>query len=48
MYVVHMDGSCKKTVKLIKMPFGALTLVDPRNHALDRSRSDKSIRSHEG
>ena len=27
--------SCAKTAELIKMPFGMLSRVDPRNHELD-------------
>jgi len=30
-----MIVSCAKTAELIEMPFGARTLVGPRNHALD-------------
>ena len=46
--VLSTRVSYLKTVKPIKMPFGGLTYVDPRNHYVRlASKSDESIRRHE-
>jgi len=43
--VLGTQVSCAKTVELIKMLFGGLTNVDPRNHLLD-GNPDPHVNKH--